>query len=435
LVLDHFFDQDIAALRAATHPDEQLRTLSYDVLREEALRVFPEEVTSGLEPLSRPALEPLRQAYTRRLQRLLEDEWVAWPFDVFVAPSDLFFYVRALPAACHRLGVPFVVAQKETTVARTTLEQHADVVRQHAPPLADAMTACSERQKAFWVRAGADPQSVVVTGQPRFDVYATGRHGAPASARPKALFFSYHADAYHPTGAGGAEGTPAWRQLHNETEQALWQLVRNGWDVVIKPHPQQDFAQDRRRIAAELPGELVAHIRFADPSEDARHLILDADVIVGFQTTALIESVAAGKPVVFTGWDDEWRRLREELIPFHRWPDVFRIVERAEDLPGTIAAARGTRLEGAAAEHAAAVVEDYLGPVDGGAGRRVLDVVRSHSDAWADGREAASIRRREQLARSAQKIRHARRAYRRGRRVITLVARVSRRTPMGRATG
>lgn len=422
-MLDHFFDQDIAALRDQLQPGEQLRTLSYAVLREEALRVFPEEVASGLEPMSRPSLERLRQAYNHRLQRLIEDEWVAWPFDVLVAPSDLFFYVRGLPRVCHQLGVPFVVAQKETTIAQTTLEHHSLAVREHAPPIADVMTTCSERQKEFWVRSGADPDTIVVTGQPRFDVYVSHDARPSASGRPTALFFSYHADAYHPSGSGGIEGTPAWKALHAQTETGLWQLVRDGWDVVIKPHPQQDFAGDRRRIAAALPGELAASVRFADPGEDARRLILDADVIVGFQTTGLIESLAAGRPVVFTGWDPEWHRLRDELIPFHRWPDVFRIVERADDLPGAIAAARGTRLEGAAVTHAKEVVEFYLGPVDGDASRRVLDVIRAQTSAWAADRDVSAVRRREQLRRPQQKVRHVRRGYRRGRRLLTALLR------------
>src|SRR5690349_15439421 len=105
-VLDHYFGQDIAALRAALRPDEALRTLHFKVLRGEALRVFAPEVAVGLEGMSTPAFAAGRERYAQRLQTLIDDEYAAWPFDVVVLPSDLFFYVRDLPAACERLGVP-----------------------------------------------------------------------------------------------------------------------------------------------------------------------------------------------------------------------------------------------------------------------------------------------------------------------------------------
>ncbi len=48
---------------------------------------------------------------------------------------------------------------------------HSESVRRYAPPLADRMTVCSERQREFWLRAGAEAATVTVTGQPRFDYY------------------------------------------------------------------------------------------------------------------------------------------------------------------------------------------------------------------------------------------------------------------------
>ena len=87
-------------------------------------------------------------------------------------PTSSSTYVRAAPEACHRLGVPFFVAQKETTISPETMESHAERVRRYAPPIADRMTVCSERHRQFWLRSGADPAAVEVTGQPRFDFYA-----------------------------------------------------------------------------------------------------------------------------------------------------------------------------------------------------------------------------------------------------------------------
>ena len=97
LVLDHFFGQDIESLRDALEPGDELRTLDYEPLRREALRVFPATVAGGLEEYARPELEPQRQEFARRLRTMLEEEFVRAPFDAFISPSDIFFYVRAAP--------------------------------------------------------------------------------------------------------------------------------------------------------------------------------------------------------------------------------------------------------------------------------------------------------------------------------------------------
>jgi hypothetical protein len=405
LVLDHFFGQDIAALREALAPDEHLRTFGYGVLRAEALRVFPPTVGVGLEAMSMPAFAAGRERYAARLQRLMDDEFAAGPFDVVVLPSDLFFYVRDLPTACERLGVPVVVVQKETTLSPATIEQLAGSIARHAPFQSTAMTVCSERQRSFWLRAGAPPERLTVTGQPRFDAYGAPLPPRPAARAPRVLFFSYFLHAYHPTGASGTRGAPAWERLHRETEQGLLALAREGWDVVVKPHPQQDF----------IPSESGLHVAPADA--DARVLIRDADVVVGFQTTALIESLAAGRPVVYTGWDPEARRVASDLIPFHDWGDVLTVVDRAEHLPEAV---RRARTDGATESgRARAIVEEYLGPVDGGAARRALDVVRRHADAAAAQRSPAAERRRAQLLGRGRRLRHARRGLRFARRLAT----------------
>lgn len=411
LVLDHFFGQDIAALRAALGPGEAIRTVHYGVLRTEALRVFGREVAVGLDGMSLPAFAAGRERWAARLRRLVEDEFAAWPFDVVVLPSDLFFYVRDLPRACEPLGVPVLVVQKETTLSPATIERLSASIARHAPFSATAMTVCSERQRGFWLRAGVPSERLTVTGQPRFDVYAAPPSPRPPGTAPRVLFFSYLVQAYHPSGAAGGPAPPVWDRLHRETEEGLWELAREGWQVVVKPHPQQDFARDAARIAAEAGGR----VRVAAGDEDARDLIREADVVVGFQTTALIESLAAGRPVVYTGWDPESRRVAADLIPFHEWGDVLTVVERAEDLPRAVRDAQGAAMTGRAVE----IVEEYLGPVDGAAARRALDVVRRHADAAEGRRTAVAEERRAALRGRGRRLRGARRALRSARRLAT----------------
>ena len=222
LALDHYFDQDLRALE--THPQLNVRRFPYQRLRAPALRMLGSQVARGLHAFNDPALAAARRRYAVWLEGEVRRLYLERAFDVIVLPSDTFFYVRALPAAAHRLGLPVVVVQKETTVSEATMETFSAEIASEAPFIADWMTVCSQRQREFWVRAGADDDRVDVTGQPRFDVYASSPR-RPGSARRRVLFLSYALDAYVP-GTGRGKGLRTWEPLRDATEFGLWSTAR-----------------------------------------------------------------------------------------------------------------------------------------------------------------------------------------------------------------
>ena len=370
--------------------------MPYGELRYEALRILPAEVGTGLEAFARPELEERRRRYAAVLAEILEDRFAVRPFDAFVVPSDVFFYVRAAPEACHRLGVPFFCAQKETTIAPHTMREHAERVKRYAPPIADHMTVCSEHHRRFWVQAGADPSAITVTGQPRFDVLMdANRWPREAGSRPSVLFLSYFVDAYHPT---EGRGEPAWARLHRETEEGLWDLARDGWRVLIKPHPQQPVGELRHRVRAAVGDMWEERVVLVDALADVRPILLSSDVVVGFQSTAVLEAMIAGRPTLYTGWDEEARRLSSELIPFHEWGEVIDVVTDARALPATAREARGRAVTGDVLARRRAIAADLLGPLDGGASRRTLDRLRECVEEWAGSRGPEAGGRRADLA-------------------------------------
>ena len=96
-----------------------------------------------------------------------------------------------------------------------------------------------------------------------------------------------------------------------------------------------------------------------------RHYILDADVVVGFQTTALLESLAAGKPTVYTWWTNEVEHYEGDLIPFHREREALVVAESPRQLQDAIEQGVSP-----APQDARALVTRYLGPIDGKAAER-----------------------------------------------------------------
>jgi hypothetical protein len=396
-------------MRQVAGGEVEFDVIGYELLRSESLRIFPGEVATGLRAFAAPELQDARNRYAAVLREIVEDRFTKFRFDAIVVPSDTFFYVRSMPAAAHALGVPFLVAQKETTISEHTMREHAEEVRRFAPPRADRMTVCSERHKQFWVRAGGRESDIVVTGQPRFDFYSD-RSRWPAASRPgepgpSVLFLSYAVDAYHPDVAQGSGG---WELLHQQTERGLHELARRGWRVSIKPHPQQslDTLQRLRERAGELWGERIVPV---DPQADVRPLIVSADVVVGFQSTALLEAMLAGRPVVYTGWDESAAALGGEIIPFEQWEPQIAVVREAEGLPDAVIAARGQVYAEEILRARKETAERYLGPLDGLAAERTLAILSQEATRWAEQRGEPEMELRERLARRRPPLRLARR--------------------------
>lgn len=391
LALDHFSGQDRDALVAAGGNAFAWRTIPYWRFRDPANELFPPEVREGLESWTRPELELPRRAFAAWCRRELARLYLEWPFDVLLLPSDAFYYVRSLPDACHELGIPVFVAQKETTITDYSMVEHASQVRAFAPFVSDRMTVCSDRHKRFWVEAGTDPCSIDVTGQPRFDVYAEPASAASTGARRTVLFLSYEPDAYLLDAADRAVG---WLDLRDETERILYESTDDGWDVVVKLHPLQDREREAAAIAAKVGAN--PRVRLAAENADTRQLIRAADAVVGFQTTALYEAMAADKPIAYTAWGSAYEQFVSLLIPFEQRSDLLQVMRSPDELTAWLRSPPPVEPE--QRELRLAYVEEMLGPFDGKASERTLEAIRREAETWSA--LAARSRRRRKLDRT-----------------------------------
>ena len=210
------------------------------------------------------------------------------------------------------------------------------MVRGLSPFIADYMLVSSPNHRQFWLNGGVDPDIVTVTGQPRFDLYARPERwrswadmGVELSDKPTVLFLTYDANVYLPI--IDRTGMAPWAQLREETESVFLDIARRGLaNVLVKSHPQPGEDQSAHLAElAETPG--VVHL---DPQGDVRHYIASSDVVVGFQTTALMEALAAGRHVIYTWWTDPTREYEGDLIPFHKEPEALEVAHSPAELTG-----------------------------------------------------------------------------------------------------
>jgi hypothetical protein len=393
LCIDHYFDQDIEALRRVAPSGTRCWAVTYGNFFKLAVRHFPEEVFTGIEAYFRPEHAQARAAYAVAAQKQVERLYRIYRFDAVVAPSDTFFWIRAPIEAVQRLGIPFVVLQKEATIPPAWMDAPAREWGEISPFIADYMLVSSEHHRRFWINSGVDPSIVVVTGQPRFDVYARGgQRRSSGERRPAVLFLTYDVNAYLPV--IDRTGLAPWRRLRVDTEGTLVELARRDEiELLVKAHPQP--AEDQSAHLAELA--TLPGVRILDPHGDVRRHIVDADVVVGFQSTALLESLASGTPTVYTWWTEPALAHANDLIPFHKEPDALAVATSPAELEAAVErlVAEPPRPPSAAAMR---LVEQYLGPVDGRASERCWTelerLVAAAARAPAEARLAAGGRGR-----------------------------------------
>lgn len=376
LIVDHFFQHDIEAMLQSGR-DHQIRVVEAERFRRLAARFLPHDVFAvGLgERFALPEHDAARARYEHAAEVELRQFYTSFPFDAVVVPSDVIVYLRALGPATHRLGLPLIVLQKETTISPYTMTEDARVIGQHLPFTGDLMLVCSEHHKQFWINTGADADKIKVTGQPRFDFYFHRDRWsclrslgiAPEQERPVILFFSYDLGAYSPEGPLAS----VWHQLRSETETILIDLARAGlYNVIIKPHPQQQAQSDNLRMLRGIAGPAWDRSVFWAPAAaDARQLIVNADTVVGFQTTALFEAMAAEKRVLYTFWTEPAARLKAALVPFDEMDGALEVARGSEHLRALLEKGQPRR-DAATRERARREAEHQLGRLDGSAASR-----------------------------------------------------------------
>ncbi len=385
LIINHVFDQDIEALGLANN-DFNFIVLSGFTLRYLGTELFPPSVESYIAYNS-PEMDAIKRRYRKIVDRFVRRLKKKYHIAAVVSPSDNFFYVRELIPALHDHGIPYIVVDKEGTICPAYFTHFAEYIQKNCPLIADHILVWSERQRLFWERTGVEHSKISVTGQPRSDFWRQRsrwkkkRELGIDGLRPGnklVLFFTYDPWAYTPDYMI-EKGEMHWDVLRADTHETLFSFARAHpeVDIVIKAHPQQ---LDLNEIRKEITVHQTANVHLARGPELSNHLIVNADVIIGFQTTALIESMVTDTPIIYTFWGEARDRWSKDLIPFHETSGVLTAhgpQELRESLetcianPALTADQRNARNE---------FVNEYLSDIDGHASDRTLAEIKKFLD-------------------------------------------------------
>jgi surface carbohydrate biosynthesis protein len=377
VIVNHCYDLDIDALCAANTP-HTLWVLDPFALFTDVFDYFPPEqrdlnAVYGTGDMHASIARYKAEVVTHLARRLRD----VTKLDALITPSDTFYYLRPLIEELRALGVPTFVQDKEGTIAPSAImDDHSAVLTERYPPIADQYFFWSETHRDFWRRVGVDESRMHVLGQPRSDFFFH-RERWPSKAslglsehKKLVVAFTYDADSY----ARSTDPNPErpWKQLRDQMHEAVRALARERSDVevVVKAHPQQ---AELAEVTAEFAATPLPNLRLMTGAGSASHLIVHADVILGFQSTVMIEAMLTTKPVIYVGWGDKHDKYADGLIPIHR-SGACLLPQRRDELDRVLREALDGQLRPSADELRArkAFTDRYFFDADGHASERVL---------------------------------------------------------------
>lgn len=286
---------------------------------------------------SDPNAEATKRVYRDFLAQVWSYYSALMPVDVVLTGNFGYCAEREFGAVLEEVGIPFVALHKENVrPPKRVAYWHYIYNKRRGPFAGRKVLVYNDIERELEIASQiAPPENIVITGMPRLDRIHRWRRAIAVKGNnltlPQVLFLAF---ARHEklTGiqrkrtagiAGDMEaiegeewGKLSWKELGENSHSAVVELARRRPDisVIVKTKGQRRKKDDIRQMlelaADRLPPNLKV-VAGGDPFE----LMTRSRVVIGFNTTGLLEAIAAGKPVIVP-WYGEAQNgvMRDHII-------------------------------------------------------------------------------------------------------------------------
>ncbi len=344
-----------------------------------------------------PAIGAAKGAYRAFARRVMARLQARFGFAAVITANFAYYAEREVAAALEELDLPFIVLHKENLKSPGRVEFFSDIYRRRRGPFGGRrILVYNEIERAVQLAAGIVPRErLTVTGMPRLDrIHRWRREAAAGPPKPRAgpgqiLFFSFSPKTGLPRIArklgfgvpGGLEPFADerddwnWNELLAACHRAAVALARDNPEIRVvvksKPTPTEVAAMEHALAAAGPRPTNLSTVSGGDPLA----LILASDAVFGFNSTALFEAIAAGKPLVVPRFAEAAEAALQPYIV-----DLEEAVEYAASEADLVLRLRAHALAPQPpvaelpAAHAA-LLQKWTGNADGRASERVAEAV------------------------------------------------------------
>ena len=271
---------------------------------------------------------------------------------------------RAAVAACRAARVPTLGIQHG--ILYPTYYSYRHDPDEADCPRPDRTAVFGEAARRFLIQSGHyAPESLVITGSPKFDELVEAARGWDRDAKRKRLGIS--PDERLVVVASRHRGI---RETHQSIGSAFPSLLKASAALprirlLIKPHPAEStdgYAKDIRACGA-------THATLLQGSADLAELLFAADLLVTVESLSAVEALVLGRPVVILNMPTNLREMVDAgvAIGVAAGEDPSSAVRAALDDPGVRERLRAARER---------YLADVASGVDGRATARILDLMQ-----------------------------------------------------------
>ncbi len=256
--------------------------------------------------------------YRRFLVALLKTLRRFMRIDAMISGNFSYASERELASAMQEIGLPFIALHKENMKTPGRAEFFERIYRERRGPFTgQKILVYNHIERDLQLRAGVtQPSCIEIVGMPRLDrMHAWRWNHAGEVHGNRILFFVFSSVSGMPrvvrktATAGrvyfeeeeeGNDGDISLAQLSEDTCRVLLRIAKDNPDieVVVKSKGRRrDLEETAALFGVEREAELPFNMRIVHGG-DLLDLVAQASVVCGFNSTALLEAMAAGKPVV-----------------------------------------------------------------------------------------------------------------------------------------
>ena len=319
-------------IQACFGSDDRFDLYRMDGIRDKALKAMasaflPPFIDDNNYLSTDSDVEKAKQGYREFLSRFWQKLQHNIRFDAVLTGNFSYYAEREFAHALELLGTPFIVLHKESLKSPGRIDFFTDVYKRRRGPFnGRKILVYNEIERQVQINSGVvAADRIQVVGMPRLDRIHQWRLNQVRSdtdtlsvRERQVLFFFFGPKTGLPrlarkTGYSLTEEEEtvyqwtkglAWLNLYKRTLEALVKLAVDNPDikVIIKikgRSVEEDPLQKVLGDMSNLPERLII-----TSEGDVFQYIVNSQVVCGFNTTGLLEAIAAGKPVVVP-WFDE----------------------------------------------------------------------------------------------------------------------------------
>jgi hypothetical protein len=223
----------------------------------------------------------------------------------------------------------------------------------------DRVIVWGAEPKKFWEKLGCKPEQVISVGSFAHEKWRAlidkKRTVFPADRRPRILFLGQNPAAFISA------------PIHRKTVDSVFGTIQllPKYHFIIKPHPAEN-ARPYYEARNKLPSNSNVEIRIAGSIED---VILESDLVITVFSTAGLEAMLLGKPVIVLNLSHE-----SSIAPYVH---AAELVESAELLPQAIQMiVEDTDRQQALVSAGKKYADEYFGIIDGYAADLAIRVIK-----------------------------------------------------------